>query len=71
MRNIDKLIKERDFETPADYYEYILDSIANGQRPQAVQLYQNMRKVNREIFLFSFISELSNQIEIIKLFVEV
>ena len=37
-----KDIKELDFNTIEEYFEYILDSRANGQRKQAQELYKKL-----------------------------
>ena len=34
--------KEHDFQTVEELYNYIIDSIVNGQRQQAIQLYQDL-----------------------------
>ena len=42
-----KDIKEYDFNTIQDYYEYIVESIINGQRTQARNLIKDLSKAQR------------------------
>ncbi|MDC7250731.1 MAG: hypothetical protein PQJ49_12510 [Sphaerochaetaceae bacterium] len=39
-----QLLKEYDFETIEQYFEYIVESIINGQRTQANSLLKNLSK---------------------------
>jgi putative cell wall-binding protein len=43
-----KTIKEYDFKTIEDYYEYIAESIMNGQRKQAQELIKALSKPQRK-----------------------
>lgn len=47
------LVKEYGFETESEYFQYIDDSIANGQRSQAKDLFLKMRKQDQKDFLNS------------------
>lgn len=43
-----KILKEYEFETIQEYYEYILLSIINGQRQQALNLIKVMSQKQKE-----------------------
>lgn len=45
------LIKLLNFKTIADYQEYIIDSIVNGQRQQATKLIQKLSKSQKKDFI--------------------
>jgi len=47
---LSKLIKDYDFNSADEYYEYILETIGNGQRTQARHLYQSMERGERNEF---------------------
>lgn len=65
-------IQGLDFETIEDYFEYITDSIMNGQRKQAQTLYKNLSEKQKTDFLcwhdeFAFFEEgKSTTVELIK-----
>lgn len=46
-----KLIKEYDFETIEDYYQYIVDSYINGQSAQVTKLIKMLSKRQKIEFL--------------------
>ena len=47
------LAKELDFTAEWQYYQYIIDSWYNGQKTQALKLYNQMKKEDRKEFLNS------------------
>jgi hypothetical protein len=49
-----KKIKDLDFNTIQDYFEYIADSIVNGQRSQAKELIKDLSKQQRRAALNYF-----------------
>jgi len=51
------LAKEYDFETKEDYYNYIVESLINGQRQQVRDLFNAMRKSDQQEFLINFLQE--------------
>lgn len=46
-----KLLKAYDFANDSEYYEYIVDSVLNGQRKQAKELFNDMPVANRKEFV--------------------
>ena len=48
---MEALLKEYDFETESQYYEYIYESVVNGQRKQARSLFHEMPQDNRLEFV--------------------
>lgn len=48
------LAKEYDFETAEQYYQYIIDSVSNGQRGQAKNLFRQMENYDKERFLVDY-----------------
>lgn len=51
------LAKEYDFESETDYYDYIIESVSNGQRTQAKSLFKKMKNYDRERFLVDYLDE--------------
>ena len=41
--DIDRLVKEYDFDCPREYYGYIVDSYANGHTDQVIELFNRMK----------------------------
>lgn len=54
-KNIETLAKEYGFLYACDYYGYILDSLTNGQRKQAADLYKAMKNENKTQFLTYYV----------------
>ena len=48
------LAKQYDFSTDADYFQYIIDSVINGQRSQAKKLFLAMDDYDKERFLIDY-----------------
>lgn len=44
-------------EHPADYYQYIVDSLENGQRQQVRSLFNQMHDYSKEVFLNQFLED--------------
>lgn len=40
---------------PTDYYQYIVDSLINGQRKQVIKLFNQLHNYDKEIFLNQFL----------------
>lgn len=47
-KTVETLAKEYDFNDSTEYYNYILDSVINGQRQQARNLIEAMRKGDKK-----------------------
>lgn len=43
-----KCVKDMDFQTETEYYQYIIDSFLNGQQQQAHRLFIDMPVFNRK-----------------------
>ncbi len=67
-----KTIQGLDFETIEDYFEYIADSMTNGQKKQAQTLYKDLSDKQKTDFLcwydeFAFFEEgKSTTVELLK-----
>jgi hypothetical protein len=61
-RQLINLAKELDFESQHEYYDYIIDSMTNGQRQQARNLYRDLLKDDKERFLI-YLSHFSRETE--------
>jgi len=54
----DTLAKEYELgEYPADYYNYIVDSLINGQRSQVRNLFNQMHDDDQQNFLINYLEE--------------
>ena len=49
------LAKDYDFETRDDYFNYIVDSLVNGQRQQVRNLFNQMKSEDQREFLNDFL----------------
>ena len=49
------LAKEYEFENEQQYFEYIVQSLINGQRSQVRELFNQMKKEDKEEFLNNFL----------------
>ena len=49
------LAKEYDFETKEDYFNYIVESLINGQRQQVKNLFNAMKKDDQKEFLIDYL----------------
>ena len=57
MRYAKNLAKEYDFETEEEYFQYIVNSLINGQRQQVRELFLKMKKADKETFLNEYLEE--------------
>ncbi len=57
-----KILKDYDFKTITEYYDYILQSIINGQRQQAIALAEQMNiKQKKEAIEYLELYSMHNQ----------
>ena len=49
------LAKELEFKTAEDYFNYIVESLINGQRQQVRDLFNAMRKYDQNLFLTTYL----------------
>lgn len=54
-RYAEDLAKDYDFETKEDYFNYIIDSLINGQRQQVKDLFNQMKGEDQQYFLINFL----------------
>ena len=54
---VETLAKEYGWEYPADYYNYIVDSLINGQRSQVRSLFNRMHDDDKQNFLINFLED--------------
>lgn len=54
MKYAEDLAKEYDFNSAEEYYQYIIDSVSNGQRQQAKDLFGRMENYDKERFLVDY-----------------
>lgn len=58
MKRADKLAEELELgTTPVDYFNYIIDSLVNGQRSQVRELFNQMHKEDKKVFLFQWLED--------------
>lgn len=58
MKNrAETLAKEYDFEHEHEYYDYIVDSLINGQRQQVKNLFNQMHSDDQQYFLNNHLEE--------------
>lgn len=53
-KTVETLAKELDFNNSTEYFDYILESVINGQRKQARDLIEAMRKGAKKTALVYF-----------------
>lgn len=53
-RNINSLSKSYDFSSPAEFYDYIIESYIIGHKEQVIDLFNQMKAKNQQEFLYSF-----------------
>lgn len=51
------LAKEYDFESENDYFNYIVESLVNGQRQQVRSLFNRMKPESQREFLIDYLEE--------------
>lgn len=49
------LAKDFDFTTEQEYFDYIVESLVNGQRQQVRSLFNKMHKDSQQEFLLNFL----------------
>ena len=57
-RNVyaEDLAKQLDMDTSEDYYQYIVDSLINGQRQQVRGMFNKLPDTDMEFFLINWLS---------------
>lgn len=51
--DIDRLVKEYDFDCPREYYGYIVQSYENGHHDQVIELFNRMKGELQKSFLLN------------------
>ena len=51
MKYAEDLAKDYDFQTESEYFDYIIESMVNGQRQQVKELFSNMHPSDQSRFL--------------------
>ena len=51
------LAKEYDWESEQDYFNYIVESLINGQRQQCKDLFNKMKRSDQDNFLINYLDE--------------
>lgn len=69
MKKLITLAKELDFSNEIEYFEYLVDSLINGNRQQAKNLYKAMKKDDRKRF-FEYLEEYESEQKTIDFFDE-
>lgn len=59
------LAKDLDFETEMEYFDYIIDSMYNGQPQQVKRLYNDMKPCDRKEFVTWILSDVHTSDELI------
>ena len=54
-KTAETLAKEYDFNTKEDYFNYIVDSLINGQRQQMRNLFNQMNPYDQKEFLVDYL----------------
>lgn len=54
---IENLVKDYEFETKEEYFNYIVESLVNGQRQQVKDLFNQMKKQDKKDFLLNYLDE--------------
>lgn len=53
---IEDLLKSYEFETPIEYYGYIIESYENGHHDQVIELFNRMKEAQQKSFLLNVIA---------------
>ncbi len=53
--DIDRLVKEYDFDCPREYYGYIVDSYVYGHDEQVIELFNRMKGDLQKSFLLNIV----------------
>ena len=51
------LAREHDFTTKDEYFNYIVESLVNGQRQQVRDLFNKMKGCDQQDFLINYLSD--------------
>ena len=51
------LAREYDFETKEEYFDYIVESLINGQRQQVRKLFNQMKAYDQKEFLVDYLND--------------
>ena len=62
-----KLLKEYEFNSDMQYFQYIVDSRFNGQRQQSIDLFLAMPKRYKKMFLISAMTYWESGLDMIQL----
>jgi len=54
-KQVETLAKKYDFKTKEGYYNYILESLINGNRQQSKNLFNQMKKFDQRDFLINYL----------------
>jgi ribosomal protein S24E len=55
MKYAEDLAKDYDFQSETEYFDYIINSLVNGNRQQVKRLFNQMKKCDKETFLINHI----------------
>ena len=50
---LEDLLKSYEFETPIEYYGYIIESYENGHHDQVIELFNRMKETQQKSFLLN------------------
>ena len=56
MKTIKTLLKENDFKSNSEYYDLIIDHFARGNHIKCSNLFQDLKRSEREFFLCSYLN---------------
>ena len=56
-KHAEDLAKEYEWEYPSQYFEYIVESLINGQRQQVRDLFNEMSPDSKEVFLNQYLED--------------
>ena len=56
MKSAYKLARENDFQNGEEYFNYIIESLINGQRGQVKSLFMELNKLDKREFLNDFLN---------------
>ena len=54
-RYAEDLAKDYDFNSKYEYFDYIIESLINGQRPQVKELFNQMKGEDKQEFLIDYL----------------
>ena len=56
-KHAEDLAKEYEWEYPSQYFEYIVESLINGQRQQVRDLFNEMSPDSKDVFLNQYLED--------------